>query len=354
MAGEINQTTPMPTTNGSPVQENAAPADPWAAAFAALEQNNKKDPEGDATAGSDNSASGGDQEQPGGQGEGTQPVSSGAAQSDQGSAASSDDQGSSASPENADGGPGADSGLDPGEDQSPAGAESFGFTEAELEDYRTAVADDIADRAIQYVNKAFIDQGVLNHDGIVGATIDNPKICRRDRDGVPHFFNPETGREFTGDNPRAQAQAYVDSYNRDLETKFNQACSQYSNQLAEQESPELAVLEFAPKYEKLDPIRQSMFDAIIEPYETKNDQGQVIGYNVDLDAALETVDKLVSVIQSHAPKPETVNGTVVEESRPALDMKNSVAVAQQQQGAPKSVEDALLMIQNKMLEDAKK
>lgn len=193
----------------------------------------------------------------------------------------------------------------------------------------------------------------MGHDGIVGATIDDPRICKRDRDGVPHFFNPETGREFTGDNPRAQAQAFVDSYNKELEEKFNQACSQYSQRLASEEAVGLAVLEFAPKYEKMDPVKQGMFDVLVSQFEVKDDSGEVVGYDVDLDSVAARVDQLVETIQSFAPKNEEPQGETVVNSTPALDMKNSVAVAQQQNREPQSVEDALLMIQNQMLESRK-
>lgn len=191
-------------------------------------------------------------------------------------------------------------------------------------------------------------RGVRNRNGVLGATIEDPDICKRDADGVPHFFNPETGREFTGDNPRRQTQEWIDDYNKELARVFNNACQKYEEHLMQEESPKLKVMEFAPKYEKLDDIRRGMFENVIEDYEIKDKSGKVIGYSCDLDKALALVDRQVAMIQSYAKQHKPQQQAAP--TGPALDMKTSSgAVAGSSNEPPKSLEEAMLRIQEQQL-----
>jgi len=177
--------------------------------------------------------------------------------------------------------------------------------------------EDIRQRTLTDVAQAYIRQGARHQGNRLGANISDPDICKRDSDGVPRFYNPETGREFTGDNPRRQAQEWVDDYNRELAEAFNKTCSDYSQRLMDQEGGRLAVIEFAPKYKALDPVRRSMLDSILEDYEVTDSNGDVVSYSCDLDKALAAVNRQVAVIQrqygQQAAKPKA------EPSGPALD-----------------------------------
>lgn len=225
----------------------------------------------------------------------------------------------------------------------------LGISEDEIAEYRDGLVEDVRDRTVGDIAKAFIDRGIRHRDGKLGANLDDPDICKRDSDGVPRFFNPETGREFTGDNPRRQAQEWVDDYNRELADAFNSACEKYEAKLMEQEAPSLAVIEFAPTYEKLDPIRRGMLDSVLEDYEIVED-GQVVGYSVDLPKALALVDRQVAMIQGYAkanaPKKEETPAT-----GPALDMGNSASAVGGSGEKPnfRSLAEAMEWQQNQLL-----
>lgn len=198
--------------------------------------------------------------------------------------------------------------------------------------------------------QAYIRQGARHHNGRLGATIGDKDICRRDEDGVPHFYNPETGREFTGDNPRLQAQQWVDSYNKELADNFNQTCAEYSQQLMDREGGRLAIIEFAPKYKALDEVRRSMLDSILEDYEVLDDSGEVVSYSIDLDKALSAVNRQVQVIQSRfAGQAKQAPEAKPEPTGPALDMPSTSGHADD--GVPqfRSLAEALEWKQNQML-----
>ena len=230
----------------------------------------------------------------------------------------------------------------------------LGVTEESIQQYEQQLNDGIRNQAIDDVAKEFIKRGVRNRNGALGATLDDPDICKRDEDGVPRFYNPETGREFTGDNPRRQAQEWVDDYNKELARVFNNTCQQYEQKLLEDSAPQLAVMKFAPKYEKLDDIRRGMFEDMIEDYEIKDKSGKVIGYSCDLDKALAVVERQVSRIQSYA-KQHSQAQPEQQPSGPVLDMKTSSgAIPSGEQAPPGSLAEAMERLQDAQLSKVKR
>lgn len=290
--------------------ENKEEVDPWAAAFAALEQDTQKDSQadsdiravdGDTAVGDTSGASG--QELP-----------------DKDETDNSDASEESVGRSDSDVG-GADS-------QDNVFAESYGLDESGIQKLQEDFDKRINNKVITDVAQEFIKRGYKNNNGILGVTINDPSIRKNDEDGVPHFYNLYTGEEIRGENPRARCQELIDDYNSNLATAFNEACSQYEAFLRKHEEPMLAVKKFAPKYEKLDQIRQKMFDNIIEDYEIRDDDDKVIGYSCDLDKALELVNRQVSTIQEYAKNRQQEQPAQQQPSGPALDMKTSSGAVQ--------------------------
>lgn len=309
--------------------------DSWEAAFAALEQKAPADPEKPAD------TDGGDA---GSQDQGTQPVG-GTAIPDQIQAADgSGDEGIV-------GGSGAPAG---GADQEIGGTgESlFDVSVGDIGKYKEEVENRVRDQAVREIAAEFVKRGVRNRNGVLGASMDDKDVCKRDEDGVPHFYNPETGQEFRGDNPRRQAQEWVDDYNKELRRVFNEACEGYEKHLMEQEAPKLKVLEFAPKYDKLDDIRKGMFDNVIQDYEIRDKSGNIIGYDCDLDKALALVERQISMIQEYAKSHKQEQKP--QPTGPALDMKTSSGAVDPSGEPPKSLEEAMLRIQEQQLAKMRK
>lgn len=324
------------TSGTNEVVENQGQVDPWAAAFAALEQNDEESPAATADMGNtDDSGAAADTEGTGGQ-----------------ELPDKDETIDGAEAEGDAGGLGADAG-EPDLENGTAFSGMLGVTEESIQQFEQDLDTQIRDRSINDIAKEFIKRGVRNKNGKLGASIDDPDVCKRDEDNVPHFFNPETGQEFRGDNPRRQAQEWVDDYNKELARVFNDACEQYEKHLKEESAPQLAVMKFAPKYEKLDDIRRGMFDNVIEDYEIKDNQGKVVGYSCDLDKALALVDRQISMIQSYAKQRQQAQPE--QASAPALDMKTSSgAVPSGEQEAPTSLAEAMERLQDAELAKMKR
>lgn len=319
--------------NGEPLENKNQqdPIDPWAQAFAALDAEEKgdsetapvqpaqpvdgngEDPKADDLGGNAAAAEGGD---------GNEPSPDAGGPSDLG---------------------GADGGSDAG-----AYEDLFRFSEEEIKDYKDSLQKSIEQQTLRDVAQAYIGKGARNTNGRLGATINDADICKRDRDGVPRFYNPETGREFTGDNPRRQAQEWVDDYNRQLATQFNKTCRGYAAKLMEEQGVGLKVIEFAPKYEKLDPVRKAMFESIIEDYEIHDKDGDLVGYSCDLDKALAAVNRQVKTMQSrfHKQEPAAPSG-------PVLDTKSTSAPGSDKMPEFKSLAEAMEWQQTQLLNKRK-
>lgn len=312
-------------------QENNTPSDPWAAAFAALDK--------EADQGTDATPDTGDN----GDGDGT------ATQSTDGIAdATPATQGDSAEPTPTDGGSGS---LGEVSDPQVAGTldDLFKFSEEEITEYKESLQKSIEDQTLRDVAKAFIDRGARNADGRLGASINDSDICKRDSNGVPRFYNPDTGREFTGDNPRRQAQEWVNDYNKELAESFNKTCADYSKKLLEEQGHGLAVIEFAPKYEKLDPVRKAMFESIIEDYEIHDSDGDLVGYSCDLDKALNAVNRQVKTMQARFNNSAAAQNPTP--SGPALDMNTKPTGEANKAPQFKSIAEAMEYQQDQLLKN---
>lgn len=236
--------------------------------------------------------------------------------------------------------------------------DDFNVTEEDIKQINDSIIEKAKDDAIRDVAQAFIKKGVRNRNGKLGATIDDPDICKRDEDGVPTFYNPDTGRPFTGDNPRRQAKEWVDDYNSELAQAFNQACQTYVNKVVEVEKPRMELLQFAPQYDKLDPIRRDMLDSILEDYEVKDADGDVIGYSCDLNKALAAVNRQVAMVQKHAAKTSAQqpasNNEPPQKKGPALDIKATGGGDHKDKPEFKSIEEAMEWQQDQLLLKNKK
>ena len=250
-----------------------------------------------------------------------------------------------------DGGPDTLDGVG-GEENDSLDWNGIDISEDAIANYKKQIEDDVHERVLRDVAQEYIKQGIRNNNGVLGASISDPDICKRDSDGVPRFYNPETKREFTGDNPRRQAQEWVDDYNRELADAFNKTCASYSKKLMQEEQHKIAVVEFAPKYNQLDPMRRSMLDSIIEDYEIRDSDGDVVGYSCDLDRALAAVNRQVRNIQErYSHHQQSVSK---QPTGPALDTP-TVGNTSGEQTKPqfKSLAEAMEWQQDQLLKNRK-
>lgn len=317
-------------------KKDEAPAiDSWEAAFAALEQRNKKEPE-ETPANRDGQPDAGES----GQAEGTsgsdaEPVAEG--QSDDAQLDGTDTGGSGA--------------VDGAAGETVS---EFDYSAEEVNETISSIESSIEDQAVSDVANAMKASGKIRvtRDGKLGASINDPDIYTKDEDGVPTYINPETGRPFTGDNPRAQAKQWVDDYNAELEQAFNKIAKQRIDELKKEKEPIVRTLKFAETYKKLNDVQRDMLDSLIEDYEVKDEEGNAIGYSCDLDKALAQVNRQIAKLTERGkalhPKQEKPAPT-----EPALDMPQSTGSSENKPPQFKSLEEAMEWSQNQQLKQRK-
>lgn len=318
-------------------KKDEAPAiDSWEAAFAALEQRNKKESE-ETPAGRDRQPDAeGSGEAEGTSGSNAEPVAEG--QSDD---AQLD---------------GADAGGSGAVDGTAGEAVSeFDYSAEEVNETISTIESSIEDQAVSDVANAMKASGKIRvtRDGKLGASINDPDIYTKDEDGVPTYINPETGRPFTGDNPRAQAKQWVDDYNAELEQAFNKIAKQRIDELKKENEPIVRTLKFAETYKKLNDVQRDMLDSLIEDYEVKDDDGNAIGYSCDLDKALAQVNRQIAKLTERGkalhPKQDKPAPT-----EPALDMPQSTGSSENKPPQFKSLAEAMSWSQDQMLKKGRK
>lgn len=312
-------------------QDEAPAVNPWEAAFAALEQKDKEEPE-EAPADRDGQPNAG---------EPTQSENAGGNNAEAVAESQPDD--ALLDGQNAGGSGAADGGA--GESVS-----DFDYSAEEVTETISSIESSIEDQAVREVAEAMKSSGKIRvtKDGKLGASINDPDIYTKDEDGVPTYINPETGRPFTGDNPRAQAKQWVDDYNKELEQAFNKIAGSRVEELKKEKEPIVRTLKFAETYKKLNDVQRDMLDSIIEDYEVKDEDGNAIGYSCDLDKALAQVnrqiEKLTNRGQALHPKEEKPAPT-----EPAVDMPQSTTSGENKPPQFKSLAEAMSWQQDQLL-----
>lgn len=309
--------------------------DPWAAAFAALEQ---KDEKPSAQTPDDGSGS----DEPGQRGESQ--AEGGAAPEpdadDNQAGARVDDDGSVGD----DPGAGDDGGVD---GQSDLGME---FSDEDVAASIKGIDEEVEKQAIEDVAQAMKQSGKIRvtKAGKLGASIDDPDIYTKDEDGVPTYINPETGRPFTGDNPRAQAKQWVEDYNKELEQAFNKIAAQRVDELKKEKEPIVRTLKFAKTYKGLNDVQRDMLDSIIEDYEVKDKDGNAIGYSCDLDKALAQVNRQIEKLTNRGRALHPAE-TKPAPTSPAVDMPQSTTSGENKPPEFKNLAEAMAWQQDQLL-----
>ena len=199
-----------------------------------------------------------------------------------------------------------------------------------------SLVNEINRSAAQAANRIFQDKGIKKFG--IG------DLYRRDeQSGVVVFQNPDNpNRPFES---RAEAQSWVDAMNKQIDDEWRNVAIQEQQRIAKEAAPRLRLVQFAPKYEKMDEEMQELFDDVIEGYEVRDRQGRVVGYSCDLDAAYAQAKKIKAMIDKRNPRQndsETDGDAASQAQRPATDMRTG-KVEKTEDKEPTSLEEAMAM-----------
>lgn len=206
---------------------------------------------------------------------------------------------------------------------------------------RQEIVKSIQQEARAQVQKMFADAGVRLMDI-------SDLYERDDGSGRVSFRNPDDpGRPF---GSRYEAQQWVDSMNKQINSRFRQEIGKKQQEIAQQMLPVFALVDFAPQWQQMSKDEQDVFDAIIEPYAITGRDGKTIGFNCNLQAAARQAAAICQKFNSRQPQgfqqaaqqaPQKKQRQQ-QASMPALDAKTGNGTGDVDE--PKTLEEAMLAL----------
>lgn len=152
-------------------------------------------------------------------------------------------------------------------------------------------------------------------------------VERDERTGRIRFVSPDDSEKdrvayFAS---RSQAQEYVDVINRQIDEKAKAYAKQQQQELIKQNAPVFELYRFAPKLKTMSELEINLMDDIIKPYEVYNNNGEVVGYNCNLDAAASQAKYQVQQLikrYGNQIQQQANQGEEKPVSRPQVDAKS--------------------------------
>lgn len=169
--------------------------------------------------------------------------------------------------------------------QDPDGGPGNGYSGA---DYQA-----LQDQLTSEIQQAAMQQAVAEYqqDGVRPITMND--LYQRDQStGRVTYVNPDDrSRPFSS---RMEAQQWIDSFNSQLRQEIQARARTVSRELSRQMAPARRLLAFAPTFEAMDASTREVFDDLVEGYEVRNQQGEVVGYSCDLNKAAERARRMAA------------------------------------------------------------
>jgi len=162
------------------------------------------------------------------------------------------------------------------------------------------------------------------------------------------FHNPDNPNQpFSS---RAEAQAFVDAMNKEVENYFRSEVNKRQQELVQNAAPIFQVIEYSPVYNAMSEVEQKVFDSLIEPYAITDNNGKVIGFNTNLVAAGNVARSIAKNFQSANPAQQAAQEQAQESkpaaaaTRPATDMPTGKTESTlNSDDEPKTIGEALKM-----------
>ena len=227
------------------------------------------------------------------------------------------------------------------------GESEVGYESDDYQEIQNRIVESVRRQAAMAANEKF------RQEGIEKVTL--TQLYQRDEEsGRVTFHNPDDpDRPFEN---RAQAQAWVDSYNSQIDAEWINYANQMQQQFAQQTLPAMRLMAFAPTYDAMDARTQKYFDALIKNYGVADSTGALIGYSCDLNAMYAQARELAAI---DGGTTETVvsdaagNPVAKTPSGPALDATTSGSdTSGSGMKSPKNLNEAMKML-NKMKKEKK-
>lgn len=218
-----------------------------------------------------------------------------------------------------------------------AGGSVTGFDQSDYQSIQDNLIDSIRRQAAAAANEQFQKNGITKWS--LG------QLYQRDEQtGRTTFTNPDDPEHpFTS---RAEAQAWCDSINKQIEDEWLQYANAKQREFADQTLPAMRLLQFAPTYDSMPTDVQDTFETLIEPYSVRDSTGAVIGFSCDLEAMHQMAIRIESKHNGGA----VARPPMTAPAEPALDATTTGTGTGKASGSeddPKNLADAFKILSKK-------
>lgn len=176
-------------------------------------------------------------------------------------------------------------------------------------------------------------------------------LYERTSDGRVIYHNPDDpNRPFSS---RMEAQSWIDSFNGQVRNELKRRALEIRNEDAGAILPSLRLMDFAPSYDAMDDAVREMFDDLIEGYEVLDSNGNVVGYNCDLDKMASKAERLASRFSRPKSSKRSAKAARSDDAgtrQPSVDMRSHGSGGNgKMKREPQTLEEAMLRLrqQNK-------
>ena len=171
-------------------------------------------------------------------------------------------------------------------------------------------------------------------------------LYERTSDGRVIYHNPDDpNRPFSS---RMEAQSWIDSFNGQVRNELKRRALEIRNEDVDSILPSLRLMDFAPSYDAMDDAVREMFDDLIEGYEVLDSNGNVIGYNCDLDKMASKAERMASRFSKTKPSKRRTKATKTTNEgtrQPSLDMRSHGSGGNgKMKREPQTLEEAMLRL----------
>lgn len=205
---------------------------------------------------------------------------------------------------------------------------------------RQQIYQGINQQAMQNVVKRFQDNGIRMWE--IADLYD-----KDEQSGRVTFKNPDDEqRPFQS---RKEAQDFVDAMNRQINMKFQSEIRQEQQKLLQEAKPSLSMLDFVPVYQNMSDAERGVFDDLITPYAVRDANGNINGFNCDLNAAANQARAIAARFAQSAQAESAQSEKKEEPTAPAVDMATGTGEVANDE--PKDLSEAFAMINKKKKEN---
>ena len=204
--------------------------------------------------------------------------------------------------------------------QDPDGGSGDGYEGADYQDLQDQLTSEIQHAAMQQAVAEY------QRDGVRPITMND--LYQRDQStGRVTYINPDDrSRPFSS---RMEAQQWIDSFNSQLRQEIQTRARAVSRELSKQMAPARRLLAFAPTFDAMDAQTREVFDDLVEGFEVRNQQGDVVGYTCDLNRMAERARRMAEKYGRRRSGSGSVAGATrrEEQRKPAEDLRSHGSAA---------------------------